>query len=73
MQNNFLYSRRELLKKSAVLTGLAALGLLSLDMIAPEIKKKYKIGACDWSLGKQNEVEALALAKKIGLDGVMLR
>jgi sugar phosphate isomerase/epimerase len=72
MQNNFLYSRRELLKKSAVLTGLAALGLLSLDMIAPEIKEKYKIGACDWSLGKQDEVEALALAKKIGLDGVMV-
>lgn len=72
MQNNLLYSRRELLKNSAVITGLATLGLLSLDMVNPNIKNKYKIGACDWSIGKQNEVEALALAKKIGLDGVQV-
>ncbi|MEO8962410.1 MAG: sugar phosphate isomerase/epimerase family protein [Ginsengibacter sp.] len=72
MQTNFLYSRRELLKNSVVLTGLASLGLLSLDMITPDIKKKYSIGACDWSIGERNEVEALALAKKIGLDGVMV-
>ena len=72
MQTNFLYSRRELLKNSAVLTGLVSSGLLSLDMITPDIKKKYRIGACDWSIGKDSEVEALALAKKIGLDGVMV-
>ena len=34
MQTNFLYSRRDLLKNSAVLTGLVSLGLLSLDMIS---------------------------------------
>ena len=35
---------------------------------APD-QRRFKIGACDWSLGK-HDVSSLELAKKIGLDGV---
>lgn len=71
MKNNNLYSRRHMLKSTAVLAGLATLNPC-LPAFTSNIKRKYRIGACDWSIGKQNEVEALALAKKIGLDGVQV-
>ena len=34
--------------------------------------RRFKIGACDWSLGKMADPEAFALAKQIGLDGVQV-
>ena len=39
---------------------------------ADDAKPRFKIGACDWSLGKRQQFEALDLAKKIGLDGVQV-
>jgi sugar phosphate isomerase/epimerase len=33
---------------------------------------RYRIGACDWSIGKMGDVSGLELAKKIGLDGVQV-
>lgn len=32
----------------------------------------FKIGACDWTLGKRTDPAALEVAKRIGLDGVMV-
>jgi sugar phosphate isomerase/epimerase len=32
----------------------------------------FKIGACDWTIGKRADPAALEVAKKIGLDGVMV-
>ena len=32
--------------------------------------RKFKIGACDWSIQKRGDPEALKTAKEIGLDGV---
>ena len=71
MKNNNLYSRRQMLKSTAALAGLSTLSPCW-NAFASDINKKYKISACDWSIGKQNEVEALALAQKIGLDGVQV-
>jgi len=31
----------------------------------------FKIGACDWTIGKRSDPAALEVAKRIGLDGVM--
>ena len=39
---------------------------------ADDAQPRFKIGACDWSLGRRQEFEALDLAKKIGLDGVQV-
>ena len=32
----------------------------------------FRLGACDWTIGKRCDPGALALAKKIGLDGVQV-
>jgi len=63
----------------AILSRRAALGvgtglLLSpaLQAFAADTKPIYKIGACDWSIGRAGRVDALELAKEIGLDGVQV-
>ena len=66
-----MLTRRELLKQSAWLAALAT-GLSSYDMPGIEKKKKFHIGACDWSLGKRCDTGAFDLAKKIGLEGIMV-
>ena len=70
MQKSTYWSRRQVLKTSAALAGLATEPLW--NIFAPEPTMTYSIGACDWSIGMHSEVEALALAKKIGLDGVQV-
>lgn len=37
-----------------------------------ESKQGFQIGACDWTLGKSADPEALAVARQIGLDGVQV-
>jgi sugar phosphate isomerase/epimerase len=34
--------------------------------------RRYKIGACDWSIGKMDNPDAFELARQIGLDGVQV-
>ena len=33
---------------------------------------RFKVGACDWSIGPAGDINSFAVAKKIGLDGVQL-
>jgi len=35
-------------------------------------QRRFKIGACDWSIGKMGSTESFAVAKEIGLDGVQV-
>lgn len=63
-------NRRELLKLSAAGFSMSTFGNLS-ELFAAS-KNVIKIGACDWSIGKANDVDAMELGKKIGLDGVQL-
>lgn len=55
-----------------MLSGLAAGWFLSpgLRGLLADEGRSFRIGACDWSLGKRQHVAALALAEQIGLDGV---
>jgi sugar phosphate isomerase/epimerase len=39
---------------------------------AAPASRGFKIGACDWSLGKRGDPAALDVAKQIGLDGVQI-
>lgn len=51
----------------------AALGGASLARaLGAEPSRRFRIGACDWSIGMQAKVEALTVAKEIGLDGVQV-
>ena len=66
-----MLSRRELLRRSALLAGLAGSGFLSHS--APEQKvKRLQIGACDWSIGKNSDIGAFEIAKQIGLKGIQV-
>ena len=46
-------------------------GSLAPLFAAPE-KRRFKIGACDWSIGKMGDPAAFEVAKTIGLDGVQV-
>ncbi|MEZ6076933.1 MAG: sugar phosphate isomerase/epimerase family protein [Pirellulaceae bacterium] len=40
--------------------------------LANDEQRRFKIGACDWSIGRGGQLSALELAKQIGLDGVQV-
>lgn len=65
-----MLTRRTLLKRTAVLSGLA-LGLPAVGGFT-KTSPKLRIGACDWSIGKSSDIGAFALAKEIGLDGIQV-
>jgi len=59
-------NRRKMLLQSALGIGAVA----GMGHWAWAAERKFKLGACDWSLGKRQTPEAFAVAKQIGLDGV---
>jgi L-ribulose-5-phosphate 3-epimerase len=67
-----MLTRREMLKRGARTAGAVALFSPLAPLLAAAENRKYKIGACDWSIGKAAQPSALALAKEMGLDGVQL-
>ncbi|OGV64152.1 MAG: xylose isomerase [Lentisphaerae bacterium RIFOXYA12_FULL_48_11] len=70
--NASLFTRRAMLSNTA----RAAVGLLACSSLAPlfaaQEKRRFKIGACDWSIGKMCSPDAMKVAKEIGLDGVQV-
>jgi len=67
-----LLTRREMLRRSV--QAAAGLGIASAigPLLCAADSRRYKIGACDWSLGKMDDPGAFALAREIGLDGVQV-
>lgn len=61
-------ARRDFLKVGAA----AAAGLALGPALAAEARPRFKIGACDWSIGKMADPAAMEVAKQIGLDGVQV-
>ena len=62
-------TRRAMLRSSAALA-LAA-GRLTASAGGDDTRApRFPIGACDWSLGKRHDLDAFAVAREIGLDGV---
>ena len=59
-------TRREIL--STLTVGGLALRVAQIKAAVPG----FKIGVCDWTIGKRADPAALEVAKKIGLDGVMI-
>jgi L-ribulose-5-phosphate 3-epimerase len=64
-------NRRTLLVRSAQVAAVAVASPLVPLFAAPE-SRGFKIGACDWSIGKRSDPTALDLAKQMGLDGVQI-
>jgi L-ribulose-5-phosphate 3-epimerase len=67
-----LYSRRQLLLGSTQTAALLALSSRLAPLFAKPSQRTFKIGACDWSIGKRADPGAMELAKEIGLDGVQV-
>lgn len=65
-------SRREMLRRSAQAAAALALTSPFAPLFAGPEPRRFKIGACDWSLGKMANPQCFAVAKEIGLDGVQV-
>ena len=65
-----MFTRRNLLKDAALFGTFYTLPFK--ELFAFGKKKKFSIGACDWSIGKDSNIEAFDVAKQIGLDGIMV-
>ena len=65
-----MLSRRQLLKRAALISGFAATGAGASS--SPSKRRNIKIGACDWSIGKRSDIGAFEVAKAIGLEGIQV-
>jgi L-ribulose-5-phosphate 3-epimerase len=65
-------TRRTMLGRSARAAAFAAAAAQFQPLLAAPTSRWFKIGACDWSLGKGDNPAAFDLAKEIGLDGVQI-
>jgi sugar phosphate isomerase/epimerase len=64
-------SRRTLLSRTAGAAALAAMAWRLEPLLAGGGSRWFKIGACEWSLGK-GDPSCFELARQIGLDGVQV-
>lgn len=71
MQTSML-SRRQMLRRSAQAAAGLAFAPQLVPLFAAPNERRFKIGACDWSIGKMAEPAAFDVAKQIGLDGVQV-
>src|ERR1035438_4852352 len=73
MQNGHTnLSRRAMIRQSVQATAWLALAANCAPLFAAADKRRFRLGACDWSIGKMGDPGALDVAKQIGLDGVMV-
>lgn len=62
------FTRRALLQRTAALAAIGISGVFN----PAGARARLNIGACDWSLGARGKVEALEIARTLGLDGVQI-
>ena len=65
--NTHRFTRRRALTLGTSLALSPALMALGADQ-----QRRFRIGACDWSIGRGGQLSALELARQIGLDGVQV-
>lgn len=65
-----MITRRLLLKNSLFLPFFLRTDLV--NELTGTYNWKFKIGACDWSIGKWSNIGAFKVAKEIGVDGIMV-
>jgi L-ribulose-5-phosphate 3-epimerase len=67
-----LLSRRDMwVRSGAILAGVGMAGGVG-DLLGGAEGRRFRIGACDWSIGKGSDPAAFEVAKEIGLDGVQV-
>src|SRR5512144_1379374 len=66
------FSRRTMIRQSVQTTAWLTLAANCAPLFAAAEKRRFRIGACDWSIGKMATPAAFEVAKQIGLDGVQV-
>lgn len=61
-------TRREMIVNGAC----AVAGLALMSSCEPPERAGFKIGVCDWTIGKTTDPASLEVAKRLGLDGVQV-
>jgi sugar phosphate isomerase/epimerase len=67
-----MLTRRQMLRRSAQATTALAVGSAFAPLLAASENRRFKIGACDWSIGKLSDPASFEVARQIGLDGVQV-
>lgn len=67
-----MLTRRQMLRRTAQAATALAVGSSFAPLLAATEKRSFKIGACDWSLGKLADPASFEVARQIGLDGVQV-
>jgi len=65
-------SRRRMIHQSAGAMATLAFAPPLAPRLAAREDRRFKIGACDWSIGKLGDPAAFEVAKEIGLEGVQV-
>lgn len=65
-------TRRQMLARSVQTAAALALSTRLAPLFAAPGTRRFKLGACDWSIGKMCDPAAFEVAKQIGLDGVQV-
>jgi L-ribulose-5-phosphate 3-epimerase len=66
------FTRRRFLETGLAAAGAGLFGGRGLAAYAAQRGVKFRIGVPDWSLGQSAQIEAIALAGKIGFEGVQI-
>ena len=66
------FTRRTVLCRCAQAATFTAVASNLRPLFAAAKSRWFKIGACDWSLGKGSDLAAFDVAREIGLDGVQV-
>jgi L-ribulose-5-phosphate 3-epimerase len=64
-------TRRQMLSRTAQAAAVLAISQTPCPLFAAPGSRGFKIGACDWSLGR-NDPSCMQIAREIGLDGVQV-
>src|SRR5690348_14854044 len=67
-----MMNRRHMLLGTAKVAGALGLSPCLSSLLAASSTRRFKIGACDWSIGRMANSSCFELAKEIGLDGVQV-
>src|ERR1017187_6106857 len=70
--NKIRLSRRAMIRQSVQATAWLSLAANCAPLFAAPDKRRFRLGACDWSIGKMGDPAAFDVAKEIGLDGVQV-
>jgi sugar phosphate isomerase/epimerase len=65
-------TRRSALKRTATLAAALGVSPQLAEALSEPPRTRFKIGACDWSIGARATTMAFDVAKEIGLDGIQV-